>query len=111
LPLSFVPRSERAKFAEGMREIYRDLDPAVAAWVATSKVDLAIAWVAGFKPRGDDARPDRGLPPLARMLVGDSTHLMTLVYGPAPQSYWIVRLCRRGRAVRCCERHGPKHCH
>lgn len=88
LPLSFVPRDERAKFAVEMQRVYHDIDPAVIAWIATSTVDLAIAWVAGFKPRGDDARPDRGLSPLARMLIGDSTHLMTFVYGPAPVSHW-----------------------
>ena len=49
-----------------------------------------IAWVMGFKPRGDDARPDRGLAPLARMLVGDEVELLTVVYGPAKPSMWSL---------------------
>src|SRR5690606_25570898 len=40
------------------------------------------------KPGGDDARPDRGLSPLARMLIGDACDLMTFVYGPAPVTHW-----------------------
>jgi len=89
LPLSFVAREHRPGFAAGIQHIYHDLDKETVAWLATTTTDLAIAWVMGFKPRGDDARPDRGLPPLARMLVGDQTDLMTFVYGPAPQSHWI----------------------
>jgi hypothetical protein len=88
LPLSFVPGARRAEFGAGVGRIYRDLDDAVVRWLRTETRDLAIAWVMGFKPRGDDARPDRGLPPLARMLVGDKTDLMTFVYGPAPPSHW-----------------------
>jgi hypothetical protein len=57
-------------------------------WLAAADKHLAISWVMGFKPRGDDARPDRGLPPLARMLIGDDCDLMTFVYGPAPRTHW-----------------------
>lgn len=93
LPLSFVPRERRRAFAAGVHRIYADLDGAVVAWLGTTTTDLAVAWVMGFKPRGDDARPDRGLPPLARMLIGDGTDLLTVVYGPAPPAHW--RLLRR----------------
>jgi len=97
LPLSFVPRDRRARFAAGMRVIYADLDDAFSAWVGSAATDLAIAWVMGFKPRGDDARPDRGLPPLARMLIGDTTDLLTFVYGPAPESHWNLLALSPGR--------------
>lgn len=88
LPLSFVPKEQRAAFAARARGIYGDMADDFAAWLAQGDAHLAIAWVMGFKPRGDDARPDRGLPPLARMLVGDDTELLTFVYGPAPVSHW-----------------------
>jgi len=88
LPLSFVPKDQRSAFAACARRIYPDMADDFAAWLAQDHVHLAIAWVMGFKPRGDDARPDRGLPPLARMLVGDDTELLTFVYGPAPMSHW-----------------------
>ena len=53
---------------------------------------LVICWVMGFKPRGDDARPDRGLPPFARMLVGPDADILTVVYGPAPAAHWSLLL-------------------
>ncbi len=89
LPLSFVPKDRRARFAAETRRLYPDLPDYVMRWIAGSDTHLAIAWVMGFKPGGDDARPDRGLPPLARMLVGDDCDLMTFVYGPAPRSHWL----------------------
>ena len=42
----------------------------------------------GFKPRGDDARPDRGLVPFVRMLTGKEASILTFVYGPAPKESW-----------------------
>ena len=97
LPLSFVPRDRRGAFAAGVRSIYADLDAAAAVWLARTRTDLAIAWVNGFKPTGDDARPDRGLPPLARMLIGDRTDLLTFVYGPAPASHWKLLMRAPGQ--------------
>jgi hypothetical protein len=88
LPLSFVPKDQRATFAARAKSIYHDMTDDFAAWLAENNTHLAIAWVMGFKPRGDDARPDRGLPPFARMLVGDDTELLTFVYGPAPVKHW-----------------------
>lgn len=88
LPVSFVPRANRADFCAKAQVLYPDMADAFTAWLATTDRNLAIAWVMGFKPRGDDARPDRGLPPLARMLVGDDCDLMTFVYGPAPAAHW-----------------------
>jgi len=88
LPLSFVPKENRAAFASCAKAIYGDMADDFTAWLAQSDTHLAIAWVMGFKPRGDDARPDRGLAPLARMLVGDDTELLTFIYGPAPVSHW-----------------------
>lgn len=41
------------------------------------------AALAGFKPRGDDARPDRGLLPLVDSLSGPDDLIVTLVFGPA----------------------------
>lgn len=45
--------------------------------------NIALCFINGFKPKGDDARPDRGLVPLLRMLVGDSMKVLSIVYGPA----------------------------
>lgn len=47
---------------------------------------MAIVFVAGFKPRGDDSRPDRGLLPFLRMLIGDTTPVLSVIYGPMSDS-------------------------
>lgn len=88
LPLSFVSKEDRPEFTKRAKTIYPDMSPDFAAWLGKDQKHLAISWVMGFKPRGDDARPDRGLPPLTRMLVGDDCDLMTFVYGPAPKAHW-----------------------
>lgn len=88
LPLSFVPQERRASFSAKAKKLYTDMSDEFTAWLANSERHLAISWVMGFKPRGDDARPDRGLSPLARMLVGNDCDLMTFVYGPAPKTHW-----------------------
>ena len=87
-PLSFVPKGQRLAFSRKARVMYPDMSNEFAAMLANEDTHLAIAWVMGFKPRGDDARPDRGLPPLARMLVGEDSDLLTFVYGPAPEAHW-----------------------
>ncbi len=46
---------------------------------------LIICFVAGFKPKGDDSRPDRGLIPFVRMLLGLEKKLISFVYGPIKQ--------------------------
>jgi len=49
---------------------------------------LLIVWITGFKPRGDDSRPDRGLVPLARMLFGNGVNILSIVFGPAKSKTW-----------------------
>ena len=87
LPLCIVPSHSRKQFAEAVGRVHPRLPSAFATWLAR-RDHLVIAWVMGFKPRGDDARPDRGLPPLARMLVGDRGDMLTVVYGPAKRRTW-----------------------
>ena len=87
LPLCFVSKNRRTGFAKSVRQIYRGLSREFVAWLAQNLRDLAIAWVMGFKPGGEDARPERGLPPMARMLVGNETDLLTFVFGPVPAAH------------------------
>ncbi|MBP7254028.1 MAG: hypothetical protein KBA75_11170, partial [Alphaproteobacteria bacterium] len=88
LPLSFVPKEKRTSFSQKTKLLYPDMESDFSKWLGREDRHLAISWVMGFKPRGDDARPDRGLPPLARMLIGNDCDLLTFVYGPAPVSHW-----------------------
>ena len=55
-------------------------------WDELENENVALCFVNGFKPRGDDARPDRGLLPLLRMLVGDDIKVLSVVYGPASET-------------------------
>jgi len=87
LPMCIIFKEKRRAFAAQVERNYKSLPEDFAAWLGRDQ-DLVICWVMGFKPRGDDARPDRGLPPLARMLVGGKEDLLTGVYGPAPAATW-----------------------
>jgi hypothetical protein len=83
LPICFIPDDKRVDFEALLKRLY----PAMRFAFDKNK-QLAIVWVTGFKPRGDDSRPDRGLTPLARMVLGNETDILTVVYGPAKQSTW-----------------------
>lgn len=88
LPICIVPAAKRLDFADVVKELYKNKLPLpFLNWLRSPK-NLTICWVMGFKPRGDDARPDRGLPPLTRMLIGSGEDLLTVVYGPAPETTW-----------------------
>jgi hypothetical protein len=87
LPMCLIPSEQRNMFARKVGQMYRNLPKQFLEWLGKNRT-LAVCWVMGFKPRGDDARPDRGLPPLARMLIGAGTELLTVVYGPAPANTW-----------------------
>jgi hypothetical protein len=87
LPLCVVLRDQRRAFARAVQRLYPDLPSEVAKWLDVDR-DLVLCYVAGFKPRGDDSRPDRGLVPLARMLFGDKVDVLSFVYGPGKPEMW-----------------------
>ena len=87
LPMCVVPPEKRKELAKVLRRLHPAIEPAFERWIGRSG-PLAICWVMGFKPGGEDARPDRGLPPLCRSLVGESVDLLTVVYGPASADTW-----------------------
>lgn len=89
LPMCIIPPDRRQAFADEVEALYGALPTEFKIWLSRNS-PLTICWVMGFKPKGDDARPDRGLPPLTRMLIGNNSDLMTFVYGPAPASTWTV---------------------
>lgn len=83
LPFAVLNAVTRMKLAEGIEEIYETASEPLVSWLRSSPESLVLVFVTGFKPRGDDSRPDRGLAPLARMLAGPSSDLMTFLWGPA----------------------------
>jgi len=60
----------------------------IANTIYNKNSPLLIVWLTGFKPRGDDSRPDRGLVPLARMLFGNDIDILSIIYGPAKPVTW-----------------------
>ncbi|MCI8746521.1 MAG: hypothetical protein HFH67_01435 [Lachnospiraceae bacterium] len=50
--------------------------------IASGHSDLILCIIKGFKPKGDDNRPDRGILPFAAMLSSTDTEVMTYIYGP-----------------------------
>lgn len=85
IPICFVPTKARTELAEKFKQkCYPDLDEKAFRWLKSSK-PLIVCLVNGFKPRGDDARPDRGLVPFARMLFGFDIDLLAVVFGQAPK--------------------------
>lgn len=90
LPACLVPPCHRSSFCRDLKKIHPGLTNSLSAWISgkSDKRPLVICWVMGFKPRGDDARPDRGLPPFVRMLVGPDADVLTIVYGPLSAGHW-----------------------
>ena len=83
LPFCLLPSSKRVQYTQKLSQIYdTKLSNDFYKWLSTSEKPLVLCWVAGFKPRGDDSRPDRGLLPLCRMLLGDEVEIITIIYGP-----------------------------
>lgn len=90
LPACLIAANDRSKFADAISVIHKDLSEPFLSWLKNPTKPLALCWVMGFKPRGDDARPDRGLPPFVRMLVGSDTEILTIVYGPLAGGHWTL---------------------
>ena len=89
LPMCIVDAKKRPDFATEVAKLYPELPQDFRDWLLRDS-PLAICWIMGFKPKGDDARPDRGLPPLVRMLIGQGQDLLAVVYGSALPSAWTM---------------------
>lgn len=83
LPICIIPKDKLTSFESILHRLYPSLD------ITLDKTKpLTIVWITGFKPRGDDSRPDRGLAPLARMTIGGKANMMCVVSGPAKKHTW-----------------------
>lgn len=87
LPMCIIENNKRKAFASSLKVVHNKLSEEFIKWLERDG-HLVICWIMGFKPAGDDARPDRGLAPLARMLIGNDCDLLSVIYGPAPDSTW-----------------------
>lgn len=90
LRFAVMDAQTRKAFSDVLQRLYPEVHPGLPSWVSESPAPLVIVLVTGFKPRGDDSRPDRGLTLLARMLVGQDASLMSFVSGPARAEMYTV---------------------
>lgn len=82
LPVGIIPADKRGILANGIHRLYPSYDATIISKIGKTDKPLLICIVKGFKPGGDDNRPDRGVLPLTSMLSGTSTEILTYIYGP-----------------------------
>ncbi len=82
LPIGIIPADNRPEFSEEIHEIYPSFDQRTMDHLSDPTSNLILCLFKGFKPRGDDNRPDRGLLPLASMLSNSENEVMAILYGP-----------------------------
>ena len=85
IPICLIPQNRIKEFLRILKKSY----PKLKFSLPLDK-PIAIIWITGYKPKGDDSRPDRGLCPLAKMVLGNSCRYMGIIYGPAKPITWSV---------------------
>jgi len=81
LPFGLLPSNKISDFVNKLKMIY----PAIAAdFDALNSIseDCLVCMIKGFKPGGDDNRPDRGVLPLVAMLTTEKVYVLSYIYGP-----------------------------
>jgi len=82
LPFGIIPANNRSDFAKRLSQLYPEVEESIIHSIGKKDKHLMIAIFKGFKPHGDDNRPDRGLLPLALMLSASDIDVITYIYGP-----------------------------
>lgn len=77
MPFGIIPKEKRAYFSQQLQHLLPLPDS-----IAKNDKDLIVCLLKGFKPRGDDARPDRGALPFIQMLNRTELDVLLYVYGP-----------------------------
>lgn len=85
LPFGLIPSNLRTKFIKELAKIYNISDSQFYSDFDPGK-DLIVCMLKGFKPGGDDNRPDRGLLPFISMLTNENVEMLTFIYGPIYQN-------------------------
>lgn len=83
IPFTRIEFSKIDKFIEDLNKI---ISKKIIISNNNKFPNIYFAAIAGFKPKGDDARPDRGLIPLVDSLSAPEDLVITLIFGPAPKS-------------------------
>ncbi len=77
MPICVIQSTEVNRFSCIVRKCY----PQLRFRLAKDR-PVVIVWITGFKPKGEDSRPDRGLNPLTRMIIGEDATILSVVSGP-----------------------------
>lgn len=85
IPICLIPKDKIKEFNAILNRVY----PQLGIQLPNDK-PISLIWITGYKPKGDDSRPDRGLCPLAKMVMGNSCRYMSIVYGPAKPLTWTI---------------------
>lgn len=85
LPFGLIPGKVRDTFIDELIDLYGSSFTSVLTSFKSNE-DLIVCTAKGFKPRGDDNRPDRGLLPLISMLTNENVEILTFLYGPITAS-------------------------
>jgi len=81
LPFGLLPSNKIFDFVNTLKEIY----PVIASEfdvLNSISEDCLVCMIKGFKPAGDDNRPDRGVLPLVAMLTSEKVYVLSYIYGP-----------------------------
>lgn len=82
LPFGIIPAANRRRLANGIQRLYPTYDAEILERIASGDSELILCMIKGFKPAGDDNRPDRGVLPLSAMLSSTDIEVLTYIYGP-----------------------------
>lgn len=85
LPFGLIPSYNKIEFVNELTTLYPEMSNDFHDQLS-AETDLIVCMFKGFKPRGDDARPDRGILPLITMLFSETTEILTFVYGETSES-------------------------
>lgn len=86
LPFGVIPADKREEFGKELYNLYSNANEDIIKKICNADKHMIIAIFKGFKPHGDDNRPDRGLLPFAAMLSSTDIEVLTYIYGPMIES-------------------------
>lgn len=89
LPFGIIPANCRKKFADDLKKLYPKCDDKIIGKISNENNHLILCIIKGFKPRGDDNRPDRGILPLVSMLIPSNIETMAFIYGPIVEKNYL----------------------
>ena len=85
LPFTLLPKENLDLFINDYKTVKNYSKGLIQYLNENSEKDIVFCLVNGFKPSGEDSRPDRGLIPFVRMILGSQINIVTVIYGPIPK--------------------------